>query len=186
MRAALLGVLCGGCIIPYATPPLRGELGASSGKAFHVAAGTHLASGTMTKDQPFDVGLGWSMDVGDDGIESEGAYLEGSVFVGRTRTTRTAVGVRGELLWAPGDGEGAAVSVRIDHELYGVGRGELKGQDRCGFVAGEHFGTSAVGLYAQAGHAWRPNGDDVFTATAGVTFRLPSSAGIYVGVPFCK
>lgn len=188
----------GGCVIPYAIPPLRGEVGGVTtfgehNPAMHVAGGAHLASGTLSREQKFDLGAGGFADWGEDGRSQKGAYVDGAVFVDHGATTRTSVGVRGELRWADGRDTGvmsttpgAGAKLRIDHEVFGTDTKDYSGSDTCSAIAGTYRGTAAVGVYAEAGRVWLPDNGSAWTATAGFTLRLPASMGIVVGVPGCK
>src|SRR5262245_45796597 len=86
--AVVIAVFATGCIIPDATPPLKGEIGMSSrvghedepnARSLHAAVGAHLASATQTPHQLFDVGMGWIVEkTADD--SSHGLYLDGAFF----------------------------------------------------------------------------------------------------------
>ena len=188
-RLGVVALASSGCILPYAIPPLRGEIGGTTlsqrDPALHVAGGTHLASGTRRRNQPFDVGAGGFFDWSEHGDSTKGAYVDTAVFVERSPRTRTSVGVRGELRWNPA-GRGAGAKLRVDHEMFGATSKDYSGSDRCGFVAGTAYGTGALGVFAEAGHVWMPNDESAWTATAGVTMRIPSTVGLLVGIPGCK
>jgi hypothetical protein len=189
--AALL--LCAGCIIPFAVPPIRAELGAAAPIArenptsLQVAVGSHLASGTRRDDQPFDLGAGYlrSQGIGEGADDSgHGLYLDGALFISRSRRVRTSVGGRGELLWMP-MGTSVGARLRIDHELFGTGARDFRGDNRCGVTSGTHIGTAAFGIFAEAGPQRLPGGDLAWLAAAGVTVRLPASVGVFIGIPGC-
>jgi hypothetical protein len=190
-RLASLAVMipCTGCVIPFVIPPVRAEVGAATQvrreepASLQVAVGTHLASGTLRKDQPFDVGAGYLFAHNAD-ASSHGIYADGALFVERSRRTRTAVGGRGELLWTP-MGKALGAKLRVDHELFGTGSRDFHGDGRCGVTSGTHIGTVAVGVFAEAGPQWLPAGELAWTAAAGVTLRLPTSVGVFVGIPGC-
>lgn len=184
-----------GCVIPFATPPLKGEIGGATrvgresergSSALHAAVGTHLASGTMTGRQRFDVGGGWTFEKAKDRM-SNGVYLDGALFVDRGRRARTSVGARGEVRWLD-EGRAAAAKLRIDSELFGAGASDFDGHDKCGSSSGTHYGTRAIGVFVEAGRVWGPEmaGGDAWVATAGVSVRLPSAVGVWVGIPWCK
>ena len=184
-----IAALCGsGCIIPFATPPLRGEVGAasvigqSSPSSLHVAVGAHLASGTRRRDQPFDLGLGWIFEANEH-TSASGGYVDGALFIDRTRRTRTSAGARSELRFTP-EGPALAAKLRLDYELYGATTGTFLEDTDCGSMSGRHYGTGAIGLFAETGHVWLPDGN-AWVATAGVTLRLPSAIGVWVGIPWC-
>ncbi|MBA3453096.1 MAG: hypothetical protein H0T42_08385 [Deltaproteobacteria bacterium] len=186
---ALLGT---GCVIPFVTPPLRAEVGAttqaggqdSAPPSIHVAAGAHLASALRRRDQPFDLGIGWVFE-GNNQSSGNGGYVEAAYFVDRGVRTRTAAGVRSEILWTS-MGRVVANKLRIDHELFTTGRGEFKTKERCGGATGLYSGATAIGVFVEAGHAWRPGDGFAFVATAGVSLRLPGTVGVMVGIPFCN
>jgi hypothetical protein len=190
-----IAILAGGCIIPFATPPMRAEVGAASRTGataspsmVHVAVGAHLASGTQSRKQKFDVGAGWVFqhDVGtDEPSTGNGVYLDGAAFLDPGGSGRTSVGGRTEVMWLPG-GPAFALKLRIDSEVFKPTNSPFKSNDRCGSAAGQHIGTVAVGFFTEAGVVRLPEGDTAWTATAGVTFRLPSAVGVYIGIPWCK
>lgn len=195
MRLAFVLVLfASGCIIPFAIPPLKGEVGGASrighedernSSSLHGAVGSHLASGTQNPDQRFDVGAGWTFEKTKDDFAS-GVYFDTSVFIDRSRGSRTSVGGRGEFRWVDG-GNAVAAKLRIDTELTWTGQSDFKGDDKCGTTSGTHFGTTAVGLFVEAGRLWGPemSGGDAWVATAGLTVRLPSAVGVWIGIPGC-
>ena len=197
-------LLATGCIIPFATPPIKGEIGGAtrvgratrldgdemhtaSSSALHAAAGAHVASATLTERQRFDVGAGWTMERTKD-TASNGVYLDTSWFIDRGGYARTSIGARGEFRWLGDGAHGAAAKLRIDTELFSAGTSDFESDTKCGTTAGTHFGTTAIGVFVEAGRAWAPemNGGDAWVATAGVTIRLPSSAGVWIGIPWCK
>jgi hypothetical protein len=203
VRFVLVLVFASGCIIPFVTPPLKGEIGGATrigratrvdemeqrgeGSSLHAAAGTHLASGTMTDRQKFDVGAGWTFEKTKD-TTSNGVYLDTSWFIDRASFSRTSVGTRGEVRWL-GDGAKAyAAKLRIDAELFSAGANKFDSEDKCGSSSGTHYGTTAIGVFVEAGRVWAPemSGGDAWVATAGITLRLPSSVGVWVGIPWCK
>lgn len=180
--------LAAGCVMPYALPPLRGELGGATrsgdGAAFHVGGGAHLASGTTKPDQRFDVGVGGFYDAREHG-STKGAYGEVSYFLERHSITRTSIGLRGELRWDP-EGRGTGAKLRVEHELFGSTDKGYSGSDRCGVIAGGALGTGAIGVFAEAGPVVMPGDRTAWMAAAGVTFRTPGTVGVAVGIPGCK
>ena len=189
--------LLGGCVIPFAIPPTRAEVGASSqvGQAgpnhgFHVGGGAHLASGNQRKDLPLDVGIGGFLDVADHGANTGGVYVDTALFVERHHDTRTSLGMRGELRIQndamTGDHRyGAGAKLRIDHEIYGAVSDDFSEDDRCGVAVGSHHGNVGVGVYVEAGPVWQPDDGRAWLATAGLTLRMPSVMGVWVGIPGC-
>ena len=181
--------LLGGCIVPYAIPPVKAEIGGmtSVGRhdpALHAAGGVHLASATQSHHQKFDLGIGGFGDWPEHGPTQQGGYVDGALFVDDSPRTRTSLGFRGELRWA-GAGVGTGAKLRIDHELYGTSTKNYTSSDHCGAVSGAWFGTAAVGLFAEAGRVWMPDNASAWTATAGLSLRLPVGAGVYLGIPGC-
>jgi hypothetical protein len=210
MRACVLIVLmfASGCVLPFMIPPMKAEIGggtrtastattnAASGdemepvhatSSLHAAVGAHLASGTLSGRQPFDVGAGWTFETTRDQT-SHGLYLDMAHFIERSGRWRTSVGGRGELRWLADGEKGGAALLRIDTEVFSAGEKPLSGRDRCGAAAGTAYGTSAFGFFVQAGRAWAPevSGGAGWVATAGISVRTPLAAGVYVGVPGCK
>lgn len=191
-----------GCIIPFVTPPLKGEIGGatrigratkldemetrSGNSALHAAVGTHIASASLKGNDRFDIGGGWTMEKTKDAM-SNGLYVDTSWFIDRARMSRTSVGVRGELRTI-GDEYGGAAKLRIDTELFTSGVSKFDSDDRCGSSVGTFYGTTAIGVFVEAGRAWAPEmaGGDAWVATAGVTVRLPMAAGVWIGNPWCK
>ena len=202
-------LLATGCIIPFATPPIKGEIGGAtraswpaaepksatrldgdemktaSSSALHASAGSHLASATLTNRQRFDVGAGWTMERTKDSM-SNGVYLDTAWFIDRGGYARTSIGARGEFRWIDG-GHGAAAKLRIDTELFKAGQSDFESDTKCGSSSGQHIGTTAIGVFVEAGRAWAPemSGGNAWVATAGVTIRLPSSVGVWIGIPWC-
>src|SRR5688572_13010880 len=90
VRYAVMVVVLAGCF-PYAIPPLKGELGASTHTrrptAIRVAGGAHLASATLRRDQPFDVGAGLFYESAEGGFETKGGYADAAWFIDRGRRT---------------------------------------------------------------------------------------------------
>ncbi len=175
-----------GCVAPFLTPPVRAELGASvseGDRAVHAGGGVHLASATRGSDQRFDLGVGGFGDWYEHLPSQGGLYVEAAVFVERNARRRTAVGGRGELLWANGMGTGT--KLRVDHELFGGGTKDFSSSDMCGFMHGVRSGTLAIGLFAEAGRVWLPDAA-AWVATAGITMRLPATVGVAAGIPGCR
>ncbi|MDQ3366971.1 MAG: hypothetical protein M3680_16230 [Myxococcota bacterium] len=189
-----IAILTTGCVVPFAIPPMRGELGSSTrvghageagSSSLHAAAGTHIASGTQRRDQPYDIGVGWTFEQ-TRLTTSHGIYADAAAFIDRTRRTRTSIGGRGELRTMT-LGYAAAAKLRIDTEVYTPTKQSFSGSDHCGAIAGAYHGISAVGLFAEAGRVWSTEPDgDAWVATAGVSMRIPSALGIYLGIPGCK
>jgi len=196
LRTALPCLALGACVMPFATPPIKAEVGAASNRTgeapsaslIQVAVGSHLASGTHSRNQPYDLGIGWVFqhDFTTEGPSTtNGLYLDGAMFIDRRSSSRTSAGVRSELLWMPG-GLAVAAKLRIDHELFRPVSSPFSSHDHCGSASGHQYGTAAIGLFTEAGAVRTPEGVTAFTATAGLTFRLPSAMGVWIGIPYCK
>src|SRR5690242_6492091 len=192
----IVALLASGCIMPFAIPPTKVEVGAASragGTApstemIHVAVGSHLASGTRSRTQKFDLGMGWifSHDFATEmASNTNGLYVDGAVFVDRTHASRTGVGVRADVSDAPGGVQLRGV-LRIDYEWFTPVDKPFKSDSKCGTAAGVHVGSAGVGVFTEAGVMRLPSGEAAWTATAGVSFRLPSALGVAIGIPWCK
>jgi hypothetical protein len=85
-------------------------------------------------------------------------------------------------------GHGAAAKLRIDTELFKSGVSDFDSDDKCGNSSGRHYGTTAIGVFVEAGRTWAPemSGGNAWVATAGLTIRLPSAVGVWIGIPWCK
>jgi len=192
LAVAWLGWLAG-CVVPYALPPLKAELGGSTVRGdrptFHVGGGAHLASGVLDKDQKFDLGVGGFGDWNGDGLATTAGYVDAAAFVERSEKTRTSIGARGEVRWTAtgaGVGRGFGGMLRVEHEMFAVTHSGYSGTDRCSAIGGAAHGTGGVGMFAEAGRVTMPGVDrGAWTATAGVTLRIPSTIGILVGIPGC-
>jgi len=191
--AVVAALLSGGCVIPFAIPPTRMEGGVStlaggtdgSNRAYHVGGGMHLASGNQRKDLPLDLGLGGFWDFLDHGPNAGGGYVDAALFTDKNKTssTRTALGMRGELRYQAGQ-YGAGAKLRVDHELFAAVDDSFSEDDRCGVAVGSHHGNAGVGVYVEAGRVWQADGT-AWLATAGVTLRMPGIMGVWIGIPGC-
>ena len=156
--AAVCAVCATGCIIPFATPPLRGEIGGGTrvgredernSSSLHAAVGSHIASGVTDPKVPIDIGAGWTFEKAKDSV-SNGIYLDTAYFIDRHGSSRTSVGARGEVRWLE-EGKAAAAKLRIDTEWFSAGVSDFEGDSKCGTTAGKHIGTSAFGFFVEAG-----------------------------------
>jgi hypothetical protein len=145
-----------------------------------------------------DVGPGYSFmltredDLAGEEIASRiihGPTLNGTVFVLNqsvgTSQMRVGVNLGGELLFdseIAGDlGYGGRVETFI--ELAQPVRGEpLEGVSSSGGVWGVGYGETSFGAYLAGGYQELP-GRDHYYVVAGLTFRVPASAGIVLAVP---
>ncbi len=182
-----------GCV-PYALPPLKAELGGATltgqKPALHAGGGAHLASGVLDKQQAFDVGVGGFIEVDEDSGNTAAAYVDTAVFVERDHQTRTSLGVRGEVRWTA-DAEGVqrrgyGAKLRVEREMFGTTNKGYSESARCGAFAGAARGTGGIGVFAEAGPVWMPEQRTAFSATAGITLRVPSTIGIIVAIPGCR
>ena len=53
-------------------------------------------------------------------------------------------------------------------------------------AGGAAHGTGGIGVFAEACSVMMPDQKAAFTATAGVTLRVPSTIGIIVAIPGCR
>ncbi len=195
LLAISLGLAASGCVIPYALPPLKAEAGGATitgeKPLFHAGAGTHLASGVLNRAQTFDVGAGGFVETTEDGLHTRAAYADASVFIDKSHSARTSVGIRGELRWSPARTDaplerGFGAKLRIEREYFRSTHAGYSGSDSCAAIGGAAHGTGGIGVFAEAGSVMMPDQQAAFTATAGLTIRVPSTIGIFVGVPGCK
>jgi len=190
VRVAILLPLTG-CIIPFAIPPTRGEIGgttlgggpAGGDRALHVGSGVHLASVEQRKDLPLDVGIGGFADLLDKGSNVGGVYVDGALFTERGGSSRTSVGARGELRMQDSQYGGGA-KLRVDHEWFGAVDDSFSSDTKCGVAVGSHHGNGGVGFYVEAGRVWQADGS-AWLATAGLTLRVPGAMGVWFGIPGC-
>ncbi len=158
--------------------------GVTSG--FHLTAGLHWASLSPSRTNPIDVGIGYVMEqYPDHGAplppsaecrgdlvhtpwSIHGAYLELDHRLHGSRSTRSWLGVRGELLYAMVNGEhraGAGLSARMAWELFAP----VKGGGRNAAI----LGTFAVGFFLEVAHRRLPSGIAASSTSAGLSLRLP-------------
>ncbi len=198
VRLVIVGIVAGttGCVVPFAVPPLKADLGAAmpvahvnapteparSGVALHAAVGVSAASGSTRTDLPFDLWAGALVETSGEGATVKGGYAEGAVFVLRDGPKRVSVGVRVEVR-DTALGMAMATKARLEAEVVTPGRGSFEGHDTSGLAAGVYEGSPGIGLYAEAGPSWTPEGA-AFVASAGVSVRIPSALGVYIGVPW--
>lgn len=189
MRLILVAAMTSGCVVPFAIPPLRGEVGGTAlvgqAPAIHVAGGAALASASLRRDQGFDVGAGGFIDAEEHATLARGAYVDTAMFIDRGERTRTSLGVRGELRFA-GGAVGPGAKLRIDHEFYGAAKRGFTANDHCGAATGTYHGTAAIGVYSEVGRIWQPDGMSTWTASAGISMRIPATIGVWIGIPGCK
>ncbi len=190
VRLAAIALACSGCVVPYALPPLKGELGGSTMTGarpmFHAGGGAHIASGVLQKQQRFDVGAGGFADWDEDGLTTTAGYVDAAMFFDRSDHVRTSLGARGEVRWNADGSQGYGAKLRVEHEVFKPTNRGYSGVDRCAAVTGGAYGTGGVGMFAESGVVTSdPDGTIAWTATAGVTMRIPATVGVIFGIPGC-
>lgn len=208
LRVAAVLLLLTGCPFAAGVPGSRTDVSpvtTSSNGGRHVGVqvvtGAHWAS-LDTRDHAFDVGGGYiyqhlpseasavidsSMDQGDrrsdPGLDLHGGYLSFDSNIHRERTWRTWAGARGELWVHPGGEYQPGGSVRLGVELFGGASDAGPVSGRCAAGVALVHGTSALGLFLDAGARRMPGGETATSASAGITVRLPSLAVFGVALP---
>ena len=203
MLTAVACLLATGCLVPLVAPGSRVETGPvtnvggeANANGVQVKVGSHLASVAMSTAQRHDVGAGYIAEVYTKPTaidESDfarrrslhGGYLEYGRRIDSNPHSRRRIylGVRGEVLAAIGAATnvGVGASARVTYEFAKAGEADFTNESNCGASTGTTFGTTAVGLYAEAGYRALEGNAAVFTA--GVTLRLPSLVGIAIVIP---
>jgi hypothetical protein len=215
VRIAAVLLLCTGCPFAAAVPGSRTDVSpmtTQSNGARHAgvqfATGAHWAS-LGTNDKSFDVGAGYiyqhlpseasavesSIEKRDDdddameedpGISLHGGYLSFDRNVHARRRWRTWAGVRGEL-WRHTTGDMLpGGSVRLGVELYGSSSTAEPVASKCAAGIGLVHGTTALGVFFDAGARMMPGGEVATTASAGISVRLPNLAVFGVAIPKCR
>jgi len=195
-------------------PPSRTDLGSTVitdggqlASGFRFSTGVHLASATLRRDVPLDVGAGYVFErfgaasssgeavsrraggPGDvngadgadiDHADAHGGYLEVAHTVDRGRGHRAWLGARGELLarQTP-DGRHATAGAfgRVAWEVFSTGQGGGTFSSGCGGGAGFARGAVGLGLFVESGAQWTAEQSTAFVATAGLSLRLPLLGG---------
>jgi hypothetical protein len=183
--------VAGGCIagVPRCCAlivPARYDVGAVVASdrrpsGVHVALGGSAASWASDPETPYDVGLGYVIDVRRSetpamdkvagsteprlGAVTFGGYLEGAVRIAASRHQRSFFGLRAELVENDPDGHeryGFGLTARLAWELVRAGRGR------------NWMGALAAGVFVEA--ATRRFSDDLseHTVVTGVSFRVPA------------
>jgi len=133
-------------------------------------------------DQPFDVGVGWSLDApAQDGASAivHGPELELGYYPLRARNGKNDVRLgaftAAELLFSEAaDGPpGYGGTFGINLELTGFSKGKLQGEG----IAGGYVGTWAVGVFAAASHRNVGNASYA-TGVVGLSVRIPFVGGV--------
>ncbi|MCP4449076.1 MAG: hypothetical protein GY811_27635 [Myxococcales bacterium] len=205
MRLTILSLLCWGATACFAgaLPPSRSDIGTTMvlprgemQTGIRMSAGAHLASATLNEKQDYDVGVGYVYErVEESGRDitqkmsappggprtSYGAYISAAKILSNNlrENHRTWLGVRAEFLNTADIDGGDSVSLlaRGTWEIFGAGEGGGGFSDPCGGGAGYAYGTSAIGLYLEAGARRSLENEASFAATAGLSVRLPSLIG---------
>lgn len=208
LRLAAAVLLLAGCPFAAGVPgsrtdvsPMTTQSNGSLHSGVQVVTGAHWAS-LDTRDQPFDVGGGYiyqhlpteasaqvasSMDADapDPGLDLHAGFLSFDSNIYSERTWRTWAGARGELWWHPSGEKLPGASVRLGVELFGAASDSGPVSGRCAAGVGIVHGTSALGVFLDAGARAMPGGEIATTASAGITVRLPSLLVFGVAIP-CK
>jgi len=191
VAAALLAM---GCVLPYAVPPSRVDVGGAhvlhggEGNVFHLAAGVHSAAmgPGVPRSDAVDVGVGYVLDAGQGGLRDQGAYGEASWFFLRSEHRRLSVGSRAELLRSGGE-TGGGLYARIGGEIFttGGGAGASEADNGCGTNFFRWRGVPGTGFYAEAGAQHLPDRRTSYVATAGLSIQLPGIIGFFLVMPDC-
>ncbi|MFU8802361.1 MAG: hypothetical protein ACNA8W_00995 [Bradymonadaceae bacterium] len=150
--------------------------------------------------RPVDAGLGYQIWLPTDFYH--GPYLEGMYLMPisqhpRPRTWRFGMGGRGHYLFAPGAPgvQGPAMSIKLLIEAAAftndpvtscsitAGYDSEKGAGVDSIFCGHayHYGETSIGFFLEGTRGWL--GDENLSAlTAGLTFRIPASAGAGIAV----
>jgi hypothetical protein len=164
---------------------------ASSGIRF--STGAHWASAANSADEDYDVGAGYvyervenpggditskHVSSDDDGASvSQGAYLAVERVLHRDKRNkqRTWLGMRGEYLHASEEDGGPSLNAlaRLNWEVFGQVEGAGSTDTNCGAAVGFAYGTMGLGFYAEAGARRSLEGVASFSATLGLSVRLP-------------
>ena len=203
-------------------PPSRTDVGttviAGSGQiesGLRFSTGAHLASGSIRRDAPLDIGAGYVFqrvarspvssearalasagagpveDAGDadDHADAQGAYVEFAHTIDRGSGHRSWMGARGEILArdaADGVHTSAGAYARLAWELFTPSRGAGVYAEGCGAGAGFAYGTAGLGLFVEAGTQFTEGERAAFVATAGLSLRLPLVGGFAFNLcPHC-
>ena len=171
-----------------------------------VATGAHWASLDDRAHHGFDVGAGYiyqrlpseasavlASSAGDEmeaesdsALDLHAGYLAFDHNIYARRNWRTWAGARGELWFHPSGDKLPGASVRLGVELYAGASEAGPVSDRCAAGVGIAHGTTAVGLFIDAGARRMPGGETATTASAGISVRLPSLAIFGVAIPGCQ
>ncbi len=200
MQACVAGVL----------PPSRSDIGTTIQQpdgelrtGLRISTGAHLASATLNKEEPYDVGIGYvyeraeasgkdvtmkaPVEGGAQGARtSQGVYLSAAhlLSLNLKEHHRTWLGMRAEYLHASEEDGGPSVSLlaRGTWEIFGVGEGAGGFSDSCGGGAGFAYGTTALGVFLEGGARRSLEGEASVVATAGISVRLPFLGGLAYNV----
>jgi hypothetical protein len=184
------------CAAAIALPPTRTDVGTMvvHDGAMHngtrVSSGMHWASGTRSRNVPFDIGAGAVYEhraaaanevpksVGQPASAAEhtvGGYIEAASRLSASGVTRSWIGGRAELLRHTGSGEStASLSARLSWEVYGGGTSAGADGGGSGFAAYLAGGTIGIGPYLETGVRRASVGHTEMLVTAGLSVRLPA------------
>src|SRR5688500_14730166 len=173
-------VFVAGCV-PYALPPITGDVGATRTTQRGTRTGLHVNVGfsplhfteSVARTRRWDATIGGSFDR-DSSHDSWGASVAaGPVFypwpddpdrISRDRLLPQLVG-----RWTT-DGPAAGVRVALERAMFANGSGSGGGN---GVAA---YGEGAFGFYAEADVRLRDERE--WAVTAGITLRLPATIGV--------
>jgi hypothetical protein len=193
LRLALALALLSGCPFAAGVPGSRTDVSPvmtrSNGDlhaGVQVVTGAHYAS-IETRDRPFDVGAGYiyqhlpsaasaAMDEADPdpGLDLHAGFLSFDHNLQRERYWRTWGGARGELWFHPGGEKLPGGSVRLGVEVFARASDSGPVSGDCVAGIGVAHGTSALGLFLDAGARFMPGGEIATTASVGISVRLPT------------
>jgi hypothetical protein len=196
----LIALLQAACVA--ALPPTRTDVASSissrEGVVEHgrrVSSGVHWASGTRSRNVPFDLGAGvvyerMSASATTDSTlksqideprhnDSVGGYLEAAARLSAGGLTRTWVGGRAEFLRdTSGRSSTASIAARVSWELYGGGTAAGAEGGGNGFVMFAGGGTAGIGTYVESGVRLSPEHSAEFLLSAGLSVRLPAFVAV--------
>jgi hypothetical protein len=197
--AAALATAQIGCIAaPFAIPPTAIDVGTgireTDGKR-DVPLDLRVGISPLRLDRSLlrrdvDVTTGFLYQYGKS-LEVAGGYFGGSAFIGRSRLGEDSV-LRGSIggdirLLTASDTHvlGRGAGIRLAGEIAGFGGDTFSSTGGDGGAFGVTYGESAIGGYLDGAFATLDR-TTIWTATAGLVFRLPLIAGIAYAIVWPK
>lgn len=180
IRVAVVPILILFTACAFGVPPLRADLGQSwrtDGAFRRVAVGTSLGSFARIKDAPVDVGGGAVFDIAPStgstmtAETTRGTYVDGQVVAWNNNFARVLAGMRYEL-YTSGPIE-QAVKLRLDAEVLHHVESSFSYAEGTESTVGGAMGNFGIGVYAEAGPNWSPEDARGWSATIGITGRMP-------------